>query len=163
MKTTYPVTSRIAGFTLVELLVAMVVLAVLLTIGIPSFTNLVSNNRATTAANDLLAALQYARSEAVRQNASIDICSSADQTTCSNTNTWHTGWVVRWNGDPIQIRPALNPAIQLVGAPVARFGSAGEATLGVGEFQVTTTGGAESTRILCLEASGRAFVGACDD
>ena len=147
---------------MVELLVTMVVLSVLLTIGIPSFTNLITNNRATTATNEFLAALQYTRSEAVRQNAPVVICSSTNQDTCSDADAWHTGWVVRWDDEPIQIRPALNPAIEIVGAPRVQFGSAGHATLGVGEFEVTATGGAVATRVLCLEASGRAFVGACE-
>lgn len=162
MKFKCPAGPEITGFTLVELLVAMAVLAILLTIGIPSFTNLVTNNRATTATNELLAALQYARSEAVRQNARVDICSSTNQDTCSNADAWDTGWVVRWDDEPIQIRAALNPAIEIVGAPIVQFGSAGEAALGAGEFEVTATGGAVATRILCLEASGRAFVGACE-
>ena len=150
------------GFTLVELLITMVVLAILATIGIPSFTALIANNRATTATNELLAALQYTRSEAVRQNASFAICSSTDGQSCSTENAWHNGWIVTWgNDEPVQIWPAFNPAIEIVGPPSVTFGSAGEATVGVGQFQVNATGGAGATRRLCLEASGRAFVGAC--
>ena len=147
---------------MVELMITMLVLAILATIGIPSFTALIANNRATTATNELLTALQYTRSEAVRQNARVEICSSTDGQTCSTENEWHNGWIVLWNVEPIQIGPALNPAIEILGPPSVTFGSAGEATAGVGQFQVTSTGGAGATRSLCLEASGRAFVGVCE-
>ncbi|TNF61933.1 MAG: prepilin-type N-terminal cleavage/methylation domain-containing protein, partial [Burkholderiales bacterium] len=72
-----------SGFTLIELMVTITVLAVLLGVGVPSFQATIQGNRITTAANDLVAALQYARSEAVRRGVNVTVCSSNDQSTCS--------------------------------------------------------------------------------
>lgn len=61
-----PVSYRYAGFTLIELLVTLAVAAIILTIAVPSFQGLIERNQLTTEANTLAAALQTARSEAVK-------------------------------------------------------------------------------------------------
>lgn len=166
MKQIHPVaTSAFLGFTLIELLVALVVLAILLTIGVPSFANLIANNRATTAANELLGALQYARSEAVRQNNTLTICSSGNESECAGSRDWHMGWVVRWQDAPIRVKQSFNPSVMILGPEVdgdeIRFGSAGQVLRGDGQFTVTVTGGVGAIRNVCLQVSGRAFVGGC--
>ena len=81
------------GFTLIELMVTLGVLAVVIGLGVPLFTNMTNGNRLTGAANELVAAFQIARSEAVRSNARTIFCQSADTTTCSNASPWR-GWIV---------------------------------------------------------------------
>ena len=56
------------GITLIELLVALSVLAILATIGIPSFQNLIRSNQVSASHNELIAMINFARSEAVRRN-----------------------------------------------------------------------------------------------
>lgn len=85
-----------AGFTLVELLVALAVLAILVSIGIPSFQNLIAENRVSSAANNLQLALQLARSTAASRNYedgdSVTVCASSDGVQCSGE--WNDGWIV---------------------------------------------------------------------
>lgn len=57
------------GFTLIELMIVIVILAVLATLGIPSFMEMIQNTQVRTAAESILDGLQVARSEAVRRNA----------------------------------------------------------------------------------------------
>ncbi|WGL18197.1 GspH/FimT family pseudopilin [Microbulbifer bruguierae] len=66
-----PTESR--GFTLVELMVVITVLAIVMAIGIPSFNTLIKNNRLTAAVNDLAGGLSYARAEAVRRGRSVRV------------------------------------------------------------------------------------------
>lgn len=84
---------RGAGFTLVELMVTIAVLAILLAIGIPAFASLIAANRLTSATNELVASLQTARTEAIRRNTRITVCPAAPTATaCSGS--WRDGWIV---------------------------------------------------------------------
>lgn len=88
----------VAGFTLVELVIAVAVLAILVAIAVPSFQSTFRSNRVTSGANELLALFSYARSEAIRSNvgngtvAAASVCASADGATCGGT--WEDGWLV---------------------------------------------------------------------
>lgn len=81
------------GITLIEMMIAIVVLAILVTIGIPSFNTLIQNNRATAIANELVSATHLARSEAVRRGQAVTICPSQNQSSCQNVD-WSQGWIV---------------------------------------------------------------------
>ncbi len=84
-----------SGITLIELLITIVVLAIGVTLAIPSFNSLTRNNQITTASNNLVRALQLARSEAVKRSAPVTVCRSTDQASCAATGTaWQSGWIV---------------------------------------------------------------------
>ena len=59
------------GFTLVELMVGLAVLAVLVSVTVPSLSGIFNRMRLTGVANELAFDLQYARSEAVRRRAGV--------------------------------------------------------------------------------------------
>ncbi|SHG20064.1 type IV fimbrial biogenesis protein FimT [Microbulbifer donghaiensis] len=69
---------RSPGFTLVELMMVIAILAIVIAIGVPSFTTLIKNNRLAAATNDLAGALQFARAEAVRRGSRIQVSSVSD-------------------------------------------------------------------------------------
>jgi type IV fimbrial biogenesis protein FimT len=81
------------GFTLVELAITVTVLAVLMGLAAPLFNEMMSGNRLTGNANELVAAVQIARSEAIRGNVRTSLCQSTDGATCSNASPWR-GWIV---------------------------------------------------------------------
>ena len=66
------------GFTLVECLVALSVLAVMLSIGLPSYQSQIAERRARAGAHQLYAAMQFARSAAQRHQADVVLCPIAD-------------------------------------------------------------------------------------
>jgi type IV fimbrial biogenesis protein FimT len=82
---------RQRGFTLMELVITIAVLAILTTLAVPSFVQFIQNNRLSSEANELVAALQYGRSEALRRGEEVQVCSSSDQTSCGGD--WNQGWI----------------------------------------------------------------------
>jgi type IV fimbrial biogenesis protein FimT len=88
---------RMPGFTLVEMLIAVALVAILLTIGIPSFRFVTNSNRIAAEINGLLGDMQFARSEAVKEGQPVTVCVSTDGATCAtgaNANAWQSGWIV---------------------------------------------------------------------
>ena len=86
---------RVRGFTLFELIVTIVIVAVLAAIALPSFGPQLRGNRVTNESNDLLSAINMARTEAVSRAAPVSVCASTDGATCAGTATsWGQGWIV---------------------------------------------------------------------
>lgn len=85
------------GFSLVELMVALAVLVILVTIAVPSFTGSLLRANASGLADSLITSLNYARSEAITRNARITVCArNATGTGCLNgAINWDDGWVIR--------------------------------------------------------------------
>jgi len=81
------------GFTLIEMLVALSVAAILVAIAVPSFQFMIRQNTVATASNDFIAALNLARSEAIKRGNDVEICASANGSSCSGGN-WEDGWIV---------------------------------------------------------------------
>lgn len=74
------------GFTLIELMVTVAVLAIVLSLGVPSFNSLIINNRLTTQANALVASINLARSEAIKRGVQVRVAEESGH--------WETGWRV---------------------------------------------------------------------
>jgi type IV fimbrial biogenesis protein FimT len=100
-----------SGFTMVELVSVMLIVAILVSIAVPSFKYVTSSNRIASEVNGLLGDMQYARSEAVKEGAPVTVCMSTDGNTCATgVANWQTGWIVFSdangdhtvnNGDPL--------------------------------------------------------------
>jgi len=82
------------GFTLIELMVAVMILAILITLTVPSFNNAALSGKLGGFANDLVASAQLARSEAIKRNATVMLCASSDGASCDAPDGWETGWIV---------------------------------------------------------------------
>ena len=83
------------GFTLIELMVTIAILAVIIGIAIPSFSNILLNNRIESAAQDLYGGLQLARSEAVKRKEGVSVCrANSAATGCQNGTDWSASWLI---------------------------------------------------------------------
>jgi type IV fimbrial biogenesis protein FimT len=91
--------SKLHGFTLPELIITMGVVAILLSVAVPSISNMVRDNRLAAQLNTVMANIHLARSEAVKRDVPVILCRSADPNlpvpTCSGTvSNWSTGYLV---------------------------------------------------------------------
>jgi type IV fimbrial biogenesis protein FimT len=82
------------GVTLIELMIAIIILAILLGIGVPAFRDASLGSKLSASATNLVASVQLARSEAIKRNRTMTLCSSTDGATCAGSANWETGWVV---------------------------------------------------------------------
>jgi type IV fimbrial biogenesis protein FimT len=140
---------RNPGFTLVELMTVIVIAAILIAIAIPSYTNFVQQNTVATTSNELLGALLYARSEAVRQEASATLTPEAN------------GWLVESGGVTLLDHTVNNGSVTIAGeavtySPRGRAGLAAERSI-----DISYKGTLESR--VCLSLSGRPFIVLVED
>lgn len=82
------------GFTIIELMTAILILGVLAAIAVPSFKSIMESSNVVANNNELVATLSYARSEAIKRVAPVTVCASTDNTSCAAANNWSTGWIV---------------------------------------------------------------------
>lgn len=83
-----------AGFTLIELMLALAVAAVLMSVALPSMRDLQQRQRIVAAANELVAHINLARQHAVLKREVAVMCPSLDGSTCTGGNRWENGWIV---------------------------------------------------------------------
>lgn len=89
------------GFTLLELMVVLAIVGVLMAVAIPAMGDFLRNGRITAAANDVMAALHFTRSEAIKRRVPVSLCTSTDtinpdgtqndDPTCADSE-FLTGW-----------------------------------------------------------------------
>ena len=163
------------GFTLIELMVVLAVVAVLQTLAAPAFSGAVTSIRLTTAVNSLLSSLLLARSEAIKRNSRVVVCRSTSGNACASSSGWEQGWIVFHDAnnnaalDPgesvIAREQALPNLVRLRGnAPVASYVSytpVGSASYTSGAFQAGTftvciqSESSGDARQIVISASGR--------
>ena len=106
-----------AGFTLVELLTVITIVAILVALGMPSYRNVTDSNRISGEVNGLLGDMQYARSEAIKEGQTVTVCSSANPTaaapTCSGATSWQSGWIVFSDPNSNQTVDANEPVLKV--------------------------------------------------
>ena len=151
-----PAARRSGGVTLVELMFALTVLGILLAIAVPSFRGASLSSRLSAIANDLHSSVQIARSEAIKSNTTVTLCTSSDGSTCAASGDWQQGWIVLdVNDNVIDSQPALQDGYKVieasgteellfqpigVGASAASFKVCRDDPLGEQERAVTVTG-----------------------
>jgi type IV fimbrial biogenesis protein FimT len=83
------------GFSLIELLFVLAVVAIALGVGVPAFSTLFANNRMTGATNDLVSSLYAARSEAIKRQVTVTLCPTVEgDGPCLPGGSLASGWTV---------------------------------------------------------------------
>jgi type IV fimbrial biogenesis protein FimT len=151
---------RARGFTLIELMVTIAVIALLAAVAAPAMVTLMNSNRLSSSAGELAAALQLARAEAIRRSATVTVCGSADGATCTNGASWDNWLVLGTNNmdDTTEVIRSGNMSRTLqISGPAAgvSFNSAGTIPAGANlTVCIPTDQPADNQRVLTVMLSG---------
>lgn len=158
------------GVTLIEVMMVLAIAAIILAAAVPNFREFVARNRLDSAAQDLLASLQLARSEATRRGAQITL--RLDGT--AGSKNWGSGWTMFVDADRDGVLDTGEEVIRrgmALTAPLSLYGSSGFDTLiafdrdgrltSAGGYFVLcqggalTEGGQSRSRALLVNGAGR--------
>ncbi|MEJ2061351.1 MAG: GspH/FimT family pseudopilin [Gammaproteobacteria bacterium] len=81
------------GFTLIELMTVVALVAIMAMIAFPAYSWLTTTNRLASEINDFTTDVAYARSEAVKRGQTVTLCASNNQASCTN-GPYTFGWIV---------------------------------------------------------------------
>ena len=117
-----PVPRQQDAFTLLDLIMALAVAAILAGVVMPALDKTVLNARQRATINGFIVATHLARSHAIRRNLPVVICPGAHTDPCARPADWNTGWVVFVNTDG-DVPPELDDgeSVLLRSAPAARI------------------------------------------
>ncbi len=101
----------LAGFTLIELMVVIAIVAIMASLATPAFTEMLQRNRLSAASSALQVSLSLARSEAVKRGADARVTVAANTT----AGVWTNGWTVFVDGTS-NANGGLGPAADVAGA-----------------------------------------------
>ena len=145
------------GFTVLELMIAVAIVAIMTAIAAPSMMDFVRTNRLSTAARQLDADILLARREAIKRNARVLVCvAGTTANTCGSGTAWANGWLVCYDNDqdgacdtsastnpnPIRQHGKLDSSLTLTGpSTAARFNANGtQGAAGATSLTFTTRG-----------------------
>lgn len=103
--------TALRGFTLIELMVVVAVLAILATVAVPGMRDFVQQNRLAAQSNELVGSFALARSEALKRGAPVSVCRSADGASC--TGNWQDGWIVFADSAAPGAAPAVDELVRV--------------------------------------------------
>ena len=88
-----------SGYSLYELLITLMLVGILASISLPSFSATLAKGRQTSEINALFHAIHLARKESIRRRQVMTVCASTDGRSCQPSGDWSTGWILFNNVD----------------------------------------------------------------
>lgn len=160
-----------SGFTLIELMVAVALVAILLATAVPALDEFTNNSRQTGAINDFVSAMHLARNTAITTNSRVTMCASASGTNCEAA-AWNSGWIVfvdpNSNGNLDGAERIVTSSAAIAGLAIQSgefprtlmYRPNGRAMLAAvtgnsGEFSVCDNRGVDRAKVIIVDLSGR--------
>jgi type IV fimbrial biogenesis protein FimT len=114
-----------SGFTIVELMIVVLIVAILSALAVPSMQSLIRTQQVKTISFDIFASLTLARSEAIKRNTNVTMAPAG--------GGWGTGWTVTdTNGNVLRTQQysSSNASVTLTGPANVVYNSSGRLTAG---------------------------------
>lgn len=128
-----------SGFTLIEMMVTIALLAILASLAAPAFTTMIANNRVSAAASDVQSLFLYSRAEAVYLRTRLEAAASGQ--------TWQAR---RAGGGGVLREVMLPPVVAAVANPA---GAVTFETSGVASPVKVTFTAPNASRQFCVEVT----------
>jgi len=138
---------RANGFSLIELMIVVALVAIMAGLAAPSFRSFISGQRVKTAASDVATAAVFARSEAIKRNANVTITPVT-----SGAGGWKDGWSVAVGGTELGKQQAYSGLT--FSGPSSAITYNGTGRLSATVTTMTITGSDGSTRCVAFDLSG---------
>jgi type IV fimbrial biogenesis protein FimT len=159
------------GFTLIELMIAVGLTGLLLSLAVPALDQFTTSARSTSAVNDFVSSMHVARSTAITTNFRTTVCASAGGANCEAVS-WDQGWIVFTDRDSDQTVDngetivATSEGIDGLSILSGEFGQflmyrpngrvmTSSANGNSGQFTVCDNRGSEYAKVLIVDLSGR--------
>ena len=142
-----------SGFTLIEAMMVVAVLAVLSAATLPELRSFMASQMVKTPASDLYASLVLARSEAIKRNAAIDIVPAATD--------WAKGWEVRSGGTALRTQNGYPTRVSISSsvAGTVTYGANGRLSTSATNFKVLVPSEPKARmRCVSVDVTGRPSV-----
>jgi len=126
-----------SGFTLIELMVTIAIVAILLAISVPGFQSFIEMIRSERIASDLRSAVNYARSEAIKTGEPVSVCAANSSNTGCATSAktdWTDGWLVVQGPDVFQVWQAVPVGYEVIAFDELVFRPTGETLASVTQY-----------------------------
>ena len=144
-----PVRRKSRGFTLIEMMTVITIMTLLVAIAVPNMRSLIANQRAQSAAYDLISDLALARSEAVKRNKDVAL---------SPSSGWTEGWTIKTvgTGEVVGQRNPLGGGVQVTRSPSGvTYDGSGRLSGAVATVRFEVFDGYGSYRCITLDPSGQ--------
>jgi type IV fimbrial biogenesis protein FimT len=145
------------GFTLIEAMIAIMVMVLLMAIAAPSFRDASLSSQLRASATNLAASAYLARSEALKRNTVVTMCMSSDGASCTALGSWEQGWIVL-SGTTLKAHGSAPRGLRITAGGVASLSfqptAAGATAATFTVCRGTPTVGREE-RVVTIDATGR--------
>lgn len=151
---------RVAGFSLIELMTAVAVFAILTALALPAMSDFMKRNTVTNQTNEFLGAIRFARSTAVTRGTMVSICPSTTSSNaapvCASNGSFDTGWLVYTTKTAGAVYASTDELLRVgqnvtnasvqgkASIPVVTFDARGSSTYGALSFYVCAKGGSDT-------------------
>lgn len=146
---------RVAGgYSLYELIITIGVVAVITSLGVPSFGKMVADHRLRVEVDALFHAVHLARKESILRRRAVTLCPTRDALNCQPGMDWSIGWMMFVNLDRDQpaTRDSNEPVLQQFSVDIHNQVTANRTSF---SFRTTELRATNGTFIFCDKA-GRA-------